>query len=153
MPSPVFRMAYYLQHSVVLTLTHPVLLPTPAQVTDGAGVVMLMTRREALRRGLPIMGIFRSFAAVGVPPAVMGIGPAVAIPAAVEMAGLSIGDVDLFEINEAFASQVRLEWWVEATVAWCTGAAPTRGRANTARRLDGRVPFLFAMLFQRVMWW
>ncbi|GAB4821728.1 hypothetical protein N2152v2_008774 [Parachlorella kessleri] len=76
-----------------------------SQVTDGAAAVMLMTRREALRRQLPMMGIFRSFAAVGVPPSVMGIGPAVAIPAAVEMAGLSIDDIDVFEINEAFASQ------------------------------------------------
>lgn len=54
------------------------------QVTDGAAAVLLMTRREALKRGLPLLGIFRSFAAVGVDPAIMGVGPAVAIPAAVE---------------------------------------------------------------------
>ena len=54
------------------------------QITDGAAAVLMMTRREALRRGLPIVGIFRSFAAVGVDPAIMGVGPAVAIPAAVE---------------------------------------------------------------------
>lgn len=65
-----------------------------------------MTRREALERGLPIMGIFRSFSAVGVDPAIMGIGPSVAIPAAVKAAGLDVGDIDLFELNEAFASQV-----------------------------------------------
>lgn len=53
-------------------------------MTDGAAAVLLMTRREALQRGLPVMGIFRSFAAVGVDPAIMGVGPAVAIPAAVE---------------------------------------------------------------------
>lgn len=53
------------------------------QVTDGASAVLLMTRREALSRGLPVLGIFRSFAAVGVDPAIMGVGPAVAIPAAV----------------------------------------------------------------------
>lgn len=76
-----------------------------SQVTDGAAAVMLMTRQEAAKRGLPILGIFRSFAAVGVPPAVMGIGPAVAIPAAVEMAGLTLDDIDVYEINEAFASQ------------------------------------------------
>lgn len=76
------------------------------QVSDGAAAVLLMSRREALKRGLPILGIFRSFAAVGVDPAVMGIGPAVAIPAAVEKAGLSIDDIDVFELNEAFASQV-----------------------------------------------
>lgn len=53
-------------------------------MTDGAAAVLLMTRREALNRGLPVLGIFRSFAAVGVDPAIMGVGPAVAIPAAVE---------------------------------------------------------------------
>ena len=51
------------------------------------------------------MGRFVSFAAVGVDPKVMGIGPAKAIPAALEKAGLQVGDIDLFEINEAFASQ------------------------------------------------
>lgn len=76
------------------------------QVTDGAAAALLMTREEALRRGLPILGIFRSFAAVGVDPAVMGIGPAVAIPAALKLAGLKVEDIDVYEINEAFASQV-----------------------------------------------
>lgn len=76
-----------------------------SQVTDGAAAVMLMTRREARRRNLPILGIFRSFAAVGVPPSVMGIGPAYAIPEALRMAGLSVDDIDVYEINEAFASQ------------------------------------------------
>ena len=66
----------------------------------------MMTRREANRRGLPILGIFRSFAAVGVDPAIMGVGPAVAIPEAVKQAGLQVEDIDLFELNEAFASQV-----------------------------------------------
>lgn len=65
-----------------------------------------MTRREAMRRGLPVLGIFRSFAAVGVDPSIMGVGPAYAIPAAVAQAGLAIEDIDVFEINEAFASQV-----------------------------------------------
>ncbi|KAH7690624.1 Thiolase protein [Dioscorea alata] len=76
-----------------------------SQVSDGAGAVLLMRRDVAMRKGLPILGVFRSFAAVGVDPAVMGIGPAVAIPAAVRSAGLHIEDIDLFEINEAFASQ------------------------------------------------
>jgi acetyl-CoA acyltransferase 1 len=51
------------------------------QVTDGAAACLMMTRREALRRGLPILGIFRSFAAVGVDPAIMG--------GRAELAGLS----------------------------------------------------------------
>ncbi|XVE78057.1 hypothetical protein DITRI_Ditri13aG0113600 [Diplodiscus trichospermus] len=76
-----------------------------SQVSDGAGAVLLMKRSLAMQKGLPILGVFRSFAAVGVDPAVMGIGPAVAIPAAVKSAGLEFGDIDLFEINEAFASQ------------------------------------------------
>lgn len=53
-------------------------------MTDGAAAVLMMTRREAIARGLPVLGIFRSFAAVGVDPAIMGVGPAVAIPAAVQ---------------------------------------------------------------------
>lgn len=76
-----------------------------SQVSDGAGAVLLMKRSIAVRKGLPILGVFRSFSAVGVDPSVMGIGPAVAIPAAVKSAGLELEDVDLFEINEAFASQ------------------------------------------------
>lgn len=76
-----------------------------SQISDGAGAVLLMKRSLAMQKGLPILGIFRSFAAVGVDPAVMGIGPAVAIPAAVKSAGLELNDIDLFEINEAFASQ------------------------------------------------
>jgi len=78
---------------------------TSSQVSDGAGAVLLMKRSTALQKGLPILGVFRTFAAVGVPPAIMGIGPAVAIPAAVKAAGLEVNDIDLFEINEAFASQ------------------------------------------------
>ena len=68
---------------------------------------MVLARRSyANAKGLPIMGRFVSFAAVGVDPKVMGIGPAVAIPAAIAKAGLrSVNDVDLFELNEAFASQ------------------------------------------------
>ncbi len=76
-----------------------------SQVSDGAGAVLLMKRRVALEKGIPVLGVFRSFVVVGVDPAVMGIGPAVAIPKAVEAAGLELNDIDLFEINEAFASQ------------------------------------------------
>nr|AAL25590.1 At2g33150/F25I18.11 [Arabidopsis thaliana] len=76
-----------------------------SQVSDGAGAVLLMKRSVAMQKGLPVLGVFRTFAAVGVDPAIMGIGPAVAIPAAVKAAGLELDDIDLFEINEAFASQ------------------------------------------------
>ncbi|XP_077347974.1 3-ketoacyl-CoA thiolase, peroxisomal [Lithobates pipiens] len=76
-----------------------------SQVSDGAAAVLLARRSTATRLGLPIMGVLRSFAVVGVPPDVMGIGPAYAIPVALEKAGLTIDDIDVYEINEAFASQ------------------------------------------------
>lgn len=76
-----------------------------SQVSDGAAAVIAMTRAEAKRRGLKVIGKFHSFAVVGVPPSVMGIGPAYAIPAALKQAGLTVDDIDVYEINEAFASQ------------------------------------------------
>jgi len=64
-----------------------------------------MTRAEATKRGLPILGKFIAASVVGVPPKIMGVGPAYAIPSALEKAGLTIKDIDVYEINEAFASQ------------------------------------------------
>lgn len=76
-----------------------------SQVSDGAAAVLLMRRSTAKSLGLPILARFVSFAVSGVPPSVMGIGPAYAIPAALEKAGLTVDQIDVFEINEAFASQ------------------------------------------------
>jgi len=76
-----------------------------SQVSDGAAAVLAMRRSTAKKLGFPILATFRSFAAVGVPPSVMGVGPAFAIPVAVQKAGIQLKDVDVFEINEAFASQ------------------------------------------------
>ncbi|KAK3799504.1 hypothetical protein RRG08_052689 [Elysia crispata] len=76
-----------------------------SQVSDGAAAVVIMKRCEAQRRGLPILGILRSFAVKGCPADIMGIGPAVAIPLALKQSGLTVNDIDIFEINEAFASQ------------------------------------------------
>ena len=76
-----------------------------SQVSDGAAAVLLMKRKTAERLGLSILGKFVSFAVVGVPPKIMGIGPAVAIPEALQKASLSIKDIDIYELNEAFASQ------------------------------------------------
>lgn len=77
-------------------------------MSDGAAAVLLARRSKAEELGLPILGVLRSYAVVGVPPDVMGIGPAYAIPAALQKAGLTVNDIDVFEINEAFASQVSL---------------------------------------------
>jgi acetyl-CoA acyltransferase 1 len=76
-----------------------------SQVSDGAAAVILARRSYATKHRLPVLGVFRSFAVVGVPPDIMGIGPAYAIPQALRQAGLSLDDIDIFEINEAFASQ------------------------------------------------
>lgn len=76
-----------------------------SQISDGAAAVLAARRKVAKRLGLPILGTFRSYAVVGVPPEIMGIGPAEAIPAALKRAGLKIDDIDVYEINEAFASQ------------------------------------------------
>lgn len=76
-----------------------------SQVSDGAAAVLLAKRSTAVQLGLPIMGVLKSFAVVGVPPDIMGIGPAYAIPVALEKAGLTVHDIDVYEINEAFASQ------------------------------------------------
>eukprot|EP01117_Protostelium_nocturnum_P000025 TRINITY_DN1009_c0_g1_i1.p1 TRINITY_DN1009_c0_g1~~TRINITY_DN1009_c0_g1_i1.p1 ORF type:complete len:448 (+),score=176.00 TRINITY_DN1009_c0_g1_i1:73-1344(+) len=76
-----------------------------SQVSDGAAAVVLARRSVAKKLGLPILGKFVSYSVVGVAPDVMGIGPAVAIPDALKRAGLSTKDIDLYEINEAFASQ------------------------------------------------
>jgi acetyl-CoA acyltransferase len=76
-----------------------------SQMNDAAAFVMIMTADEAKRRGLEILAYFRNYQVVGVDPAVMGIGPAFAIPKVLDKAGLTTGDIDLFEINEAFASQ------------------------------------------------
>eukprot|EP00164_Ancoracysta_twista_P000671 GFYU01000889.1.p2 GENE.GFYU01000889.1~~GFYU01000889.1.p2 ORF type:complete len:440 (-),score=170.59 GFYU01000889.1:237-1481(-) len=76
-----------------------------SQVSDGAAAVLLMSRAKAREFNLPVLGTFVSFAVVGVPPDVMGIGPAFAIPEALKKANLSVSDIDIYEINEAFASQ------------------------------------------------
>uniref|UniRef100_A0A8B9XJZ0 Acetyl-CoA acyltransferase 1 n=1 Tax=Bos mutus grunniens TaxID=30521 RepID=A0A8B9XJZ0_BOSMU len=76
-----------------------------SQVSDGAAAILLARRSKAEELGLPILGVLRSYAVVGVPPDIMGIGPAYAIPVALQKAGLTVDDVDIFEINEAFASQ------------------------------------------------
>ena len=76
-----------------------------SQLTDGAAAVLLMSRAEATKRGLPILGVWKSYAVEGVPPEIMGVGPVYAIPSALQKAQLTAEYVDLFEINEAFASQ------------------------------------------------
>ncbi len=77
-----------------------------SQLSDGASVSVLMERKEAERRGLSPLGIYRGIAVAGVEPDEMGIGPVYAIPKLLKANGLTIDDIDLWELNEAFAVQV-----------------------------------------------
>lgn len=77
-----------------------------SQLSDGSSAQVLMERAEAERRGLDILGTFRGFAVGGCEPDEMGIGPVVAVPKLLKAAGLTVDDIDLWELNEAFASQV-----------------------------------------------
>ena len=76
-----------------------------SQMSDGASVVMVMSAERAAQLGLEPLARFVSFAVGGVPPELMGIGPIAAIPKALKVAGLSLNDIDLIELNEAFAAQ------------------------------------------------
>lgn len=87
------------------SLTGSVTAGNASQTSDGAAAVMVMDREKAESLGLKPMAKFRSFAVGGVPPEIMGVGPVVAIPKALKLAGLEISDIGLFELNEAFASQ------------------------------------------------
>lgn len=75
-----------------------------SQVTDGAAGVLLARRSVAQKMGLPIVGKIICHTVVGCEPNVMGIGPALAIPAVLKKAGLKKEDIGVYEINEAFAS-------------------------------------------------
>jgi acetyl-CoA acetyltransferase family protein len=75
-------------------------------IVDGAAMMVLTTSEAAAARGARSLGRLRSWATVGVDPSRMGIGPAPAITAALERAGMELADLDLIEINEAFAGQI-----------------------------------------------
>lgn len=76
-----------------------------SQVSDGAAAVVLARRSTAKKLGLPILARFVQYAVKGCPPEIMGIGPAVAIPELLAKTGKKVSDIDVWEINEAFASQ------------------------------------------------
>ncbi len=77
-----------------------------SQFSDGAGACVLMSASEAARLGRAPLGIFRGFAIAGCEPDEMGIGPVFAVPKLLRRAGLTVADIDLWELNEAFAVQV-----------------------------------------------
>ena len=77
-----------------------------SQFSDGASAAVVMSAKEAARRNLAPLGVFRGFAVAGCDPKEMGIGPVFAVPKLLENAGKRVADIDLWELNEAFAVQV-----------------------------------------------
>ena len=77
-----------------------------SQFSDGSSACVVMDAKLAERRGLAPLGIFRGFAVAGCEPDEMGIGPIYAVPRLLQRTGYSVGDIDLWELNEAFACQV-----------------------------------------------
>lgn len=76
-----------------------------SQTSDGAAAAVVMSAEKAAALGLEPLAVFRGFAVAGCPPEIMGVGPAYAIPKLMQLTGKKISDIDLFELNEAFASQ------------------------------------------------
>ena len=96
---PVFRNGMKVQEGKYITAGNA------SQLSDGAAAVVVMEAEEAARRGLSPMGRFMGFNVGGVDPDEMGIGPVKAVPRLLERHGLTVDDIDLWELNEAFASQ------------------------------------------------
>lgn len=104
-----------IRHDTTLELTSRIRTPIPGGTanagnssgfSDGASASVVMSEDLADDRGLEILGRFAGFAVAGVDPDEMGIGPVRAVPKLLERAGLTVDDIDLWELNEAFASQV-----------------------------------------------
>jgi len=96
---PVFR------NGMVIGEGKTVTAGNSSQLSDGASAQVLMDLATAQKEGLPVLGIYRGFQVAGCEPDEMGIGPVFAIPKLLKRAGVTMDDVGLFEINEAFASQ------------------------------------------------
>jgi acetyl-CoA C-acetyltransferase len=97
--APVFKGGRYVQEGKFVTAGNA------SQLSDGAAAIVLMERKEAEKRGMEALGAYRGMAVAGCGPEEMGIGPVFAIPKLLERNGLKIDDIDMWELNEAFASQ------------------------------------------------
>lgn len=97
---PVFKNGQRLKEGKYITAGNS------SQLSDGAAALVLMEAGEAARRGLTPLGAYRGMAVAGCNPDEMGIGPVLAVPKLLQQAGLTVADIGLWELNEAFASQV-----------------------------------------------
>jgi acetyl-CoA C-acetyltransferase len=98
--NPVFKGGRFVKEGKFITAGNA------SQLSDGSAAVLLMERKEAEKRGLQALGAYRGMAVAGCGPEEMGIGPVFAIPKLLERNGLKMDDIDIWELNEAFASQV-----------------------------------------------
>ena len=96
---PVFKDGQHIKKGQFITAGNA------SQLSDGASACVLMEEKEAEKRGLEPLGIYRGIAVAGVDPDEMGIGPVFAVPKLLKNHGLSVDDIDLWELNEAFACQ------------------------------------------------
>jgi acetyl-CoA C-acetyltransferase len=96
---PVFKDGHFVKEGQHITAGNA------SQLSDGSAALVLMEAKEAEKRGLNPLGAFRGVAVAGCKPEEMGIGPVFAVPRLLERQGLKIDDIDLWELNEAFASQ------------------------------------------------
>ncbi|WP_372785914.1 acetyl-CoA C-acyltransferase [Phenylobacterium sp.] len=96
---PVFKGGRYAKEGRFVTAGNA------SQLSDGSAAILMMERKEAEKRGLEALGAYRGMAVAGCGPEEMGIGPVFAIPKLLERNGLKIDDIDIWELNEAFASQ------------------------------------------------
>jgi acetyl-CoA C-acetyltransferase len=105
---------------------------TPANacpISDGASAVVVMTADKAKELGVEPMATIRGYTYAAVPPDIMGIGPAFAVPRVLERAGLELTDMDLIELNEAFAAQVLAVGWELEPEGWDWGKVNVNGGA------------------------
>lgn len=105
-----------------------------SQITDGAAAVLVMTEEKAKALGYKPLGYIRSYSYEGLDPRRMGLGPAFAIPSALKKAGLTLKDIELFEINEAFAAQVIACERALQSDAFCKKELGLSGAVGTIRR-------------------
>ena len=98
--SPVWQGGHFVKEGRYVTAGNA------SQLSDGASASVLMEAKEAERRGLTPLGAYRGMAVAGCDPEEMGIGPVFAVPKLLAQAGLTVDDIDIWELNEAFASQV-----------------------------------------------
>ncbi|MBW1712709.1 MAG: thiolase family protein, partial [Deltaproteobacteria bacterium] len=126
-----------------------------SQMSDGAAAAMIMSRQKAEALGLPILGIFRSFAVAGVANEFMGLGPIKAIPKALKLAGKKLEDMELIELNEAFASQALAcikELGINTEITNVNGGAIALGHPLGCTGAKLTTQLLYEMGYRNLRW-